>query len=234
MKGTFWGIGFCLVLLLQGCANGAQKVELTPNPVTTQRDGGSAAPLLPQNTNSSSVTHNTAATKKMCLTPVAASKWGKAPPRFATLLNNPEAAIGNLLGDMADHTLTQTIFGSFGGAGAFQIITQIDRSLNSLAGLKTKRSMPICGNWCGSGYPAPNSNPPAIDKLDEVCRFHDLCYRKYGNYNCKCDEALVKFIRHGRPIVSLSAKEMQIVLLFMGSPCRGGCKVFKSHQVCGK
>lgn len=74
--------------------------------------------------------------------------------------------------------------------------------------------IPIYGNWCGPGHPAPGAkygnclpgstgklfpNPPAIDWLDSCCCKHDQCYDDHGCNNiciwftcpcARCDKEL--------------------------------------------
>ncbi len=94
-------------------------------------------------------------------------------------------------------------------------------------------AMPICGNWCGSGYPSANTNPKPVDALDAACMAHDLCYRQYGLYSCQCDQLFVDMLTQGRSILDMNQLELKMVALFRGSPCFGGCKKFAGHQICG-
>jgi hypothetical protein len=61
--------------------------------------------------------------------------------------------------------------------------------------------MPIHGNFCGKNVPTiveADTNRHihilesinTIDKLDEACKQHDICYTKNGYYNADCDKQL--------------------------------------------
>ncbi len=96
------------------------------------------------------------------------------------------------------------------------------------------RSFPFCGNWCGPGHPRDGENPPAVDMLDAVCRLHDLCYNKYGNKSCKCDQMLLDAISISRPVTQMSKLEYAIMAYFGNSQCIGGCKIFGVTKTCDK
>lgn len=52
-------------------------------------------------------------------------------------------------------------------------------------------SLPFYGNYCGPGHGDPTGNTPPKDAVDAVCRRHDLCYQKYGYFDCRCDRQLI-------------------------------------------
>lgn len=46
--------------------------------------------------------------------------------------------------------------------------------------------VPIWGNWCDPG----RGGGKAKDRLDSLCRTHDLRYGKKGYFACSCNRAL--------------------------------------------
>jgi phospholipase A2-like protein len=53
-------------------------------------------------------------------------------------------------------------------------------------------SLPVYGNYCGVGHGDPTGNTPPIDAVDAVCREHDLCYARLGDFDSRCDQAFVE------------------------------------------
>ena len=53
-------------------------------------------------------------------------------------------------------------------------------------------SLPVYGNYCGVGHGDPTGNTPPIDAVDAVCREHDLCYARFGDFASRCDQAFVE------------------------------------------
>lgn len=53
-------------------------------------------------------------------------------------------------------------------------------------------SFPVYGNYCGMGHGDPTGKTPPIDAVDAVCREHDLCYSRFGDFNPRCDRDLIK------------------------------------------
>jgi hypothetical protein len=53
-------------------------------------------------------------------------------------------------------------------------------------------SLPVYGNYCGRGHGDPTGNRPPVDAVDAVCREHDLCYARLGDFDGRCDRALVE------------------------------------------
>jgi hypothetical protein len=53
-------------------------------------------------------------------------------------------------------------------------------------------SLPVYGNYCGRGHGDPTGNTPPVDAVDAVCREHDLCYARLGDFDGRCDRALVE------------------------------------------
>jgi hypothetical protein len=58
---------------------------------------------------------------------------------------------------------------------------------------------PIYGNWCGPAHPKKGTNPKPIDKTDQACKNHDICYEKNGYLNKKCDKQLIADLKSFRP-----------------------------------
>jgi Phospholipase A2 len=52
--------------------------------------------------------------------------------------------------------------------------------------------LPVYGNYCGLGHGDPTGDTPPVDAVDAVCREHDLCYARLGDFDGRCDRALVE------------------------------------------
>ncbi len=52
--------------------------------------------------------------------------------------------------------------------------------------------LPVYGNYCGRGHGDRTENRPPVDAVDAVCREHDLCYARLGDFDGRCDHALVE------------------------------------------
>ena len=55
-----------------------------------------------------------------------------------------------------------------------------------------KLSLPFYGNYCGRGYGDPTEDTPPMDAVDAVCREHNRCYRLLGDFDHRCDRALIE------------------------------------------
>lgn len=95
--------------------------------------------------------------------------------------------------------------------------------------------------WCGPGIPEPGSSPEPWNDLDRACRSHDWCYERAPN-SCGCDQQLVETIlKKGTRVRDyddrLDPYERRVVMIFLHSACRGGCKHFifklREAKVCG-
>ena len=53
-------------------------------------------------------------------------------------------------------------------------------------------SLPVYGNYCGRGHGDPTGDKPPVDAVDAVCREHDLCYARLGDFDGRCDRALIE------------------------------------------
>ena len=53
-------------------------------------------------------------------------------------------------------------------------------------------SLPVYGNYCGRGHGDPTGSTPPIDAVDAVCREHNMCYRRLGDFDPRCDRDLVE------------------------------------------
>jgi hypothetical protein len=53
-------------------------------------------------------------------------------------------------------------------------------------------SLPVYGNYCGRGHGDRTGNTPPVDAVDAVCREHDLCYARLGDFDGRCDRDLVE------------------------------------------
>lgn len=81
---------------------------------------------------------------------------------------------------------------------------------------RSERGVPIHGNWCGPYH----GSGVCIDQLDCACKSHDLCYDKYGYFNCKCDNDLVDSIKS---ISSIKARAVST--WFSQSSCKGPVRI---------
>jgi hypothetical protein len=52
-------------------------------------------------------------------------------------------------------------------------------------------SFPVYGNYCGFGHGDPTGKTPPMDAVDAVCREHDLCYGRLGDFDRRCDRDLI-------------------------------------------
>lgn len=69
--------------------------------------------------------------------------------------------------------------------------TQI-RETETTAALKRKLQGPgrvMHGHYCGFGTIDGTLRQPPVDRLDEACRQHDICYTQ-GRHHCDCDHQL--------------------------------------------
>ncbi|PJF37529.1 MAG: hypothetical protein CUN55_21600, partial [Phototrophicales bacterium] len=55
---------------------------------------------------------------------------------------------------------------------------------------ESKWGLVIWGNYCGLGNHSPNFEAPPVDKIDAICKEHDLCYETRGRFNCACDQQI--------------------------------------------
>lgn len=74
----------------------------------------------------------------------------------------------------------------------------------------------VHGNWCG-----PKADRgDVMDKLDAMCRRHDLCARREGIFRCSCDLAFMQELRHARwPNEALYNKARAIYEVIALLPC---------------
>ncbi|MET0028203.1 MAG: hypothetical protein ABW101_11250 [Candidatus Thiodiazotropha sp.] len=89
--------------------------------------------------------------------------------------------------------------------------------------------MPTYGNWCGRDHPHDPENAQApIDRLDEICRNHDLCYIEKGHMACECDSQfnreIVSGLHEHRFTGSTKLLAHTFRAYFRGSPCVGSSK----------
>ncbi|MET0065742.1 MAG: hypothetical protein ABW076_05305 [Candidatus Thiodiazotropha sp.] len=89
--------------------------------------------------------------------------------------------------------------------------------------------MPTYGNWCGRDHPQNPENAQApIDRLDEICRNHDLCYLERGHMACECDsqfnKEIVSGLHENRFTGSTKLLAHTFRAYFRGSPCVGSSK----------
>jgi hypothetical protein len=59
-------------------------------------------------------------------------------------------------------------------------------------GAPRQLSLPVYGNYCGLDHGDPTGNTPPIDAVDAVCREHDLCYARLGDFDSRCDQDFIE------------------------------------------
>ena len=75
----------------------------------------------------------------------------------------------------------------------------------SKANTNIEKGFPIHGNFCGPNTPSVSTNDmkhwsaqlkqkKPHDKLDKICKEHDICYTENGYHNLGCDKNLIKSI----------------------------------------
>lgn len=97
--------------------------------------------------------------------------------------------------------------------------------------------VPAYGKYCGKKRNGGN----CIDELDYLCKEHDLCYKKYGENNCKCDSNFVKAVKaisYTSELFNFKKKCLQVYAeLLKTSTCKGPKKVkvgTYTKQVCSR
>lgn len=78
---------------------------------------------------------------------------------------------------------------SFGDSFAVSVD---ERQMSAAPLLTSSVGLPIYGNYCGPGHGDPTGSVAPVDRVDAVCRAHDLCYKNAGSSGtCGCDSALI-------------------------------------------
>lgn len=92
---------------------------------------------------------------------------------------------------------------------------------------KSSRGLfPIYGNWCGPTHPKPGFRPPAINKLDALCKEHDDCYARNAYNYCACDNRLKEKIAN-EIFADTEEKYMSgLILIAMAKPCIDNQTIF--------
>ncbi|MEL4505658.1 hypothetical protein AAEX63_11485 [Luteococcus sp. H138] len=86
--------------------------------------------------------------------------------------------------------------------------------------VRAAASIPIWGNWCGSGY---GSGTPR-DLLDAACMRHDKCYGSKGYWNCNCDRTLIAEINRDYSRMHLTEKiAANAVKAFFSARIKAAC-----------
>lgn len=52
--------------------------------------------------------------------------------------------------------------------------------------------MPMHGKYCGPNYGDAGFSDDPVDELDAVCMLHDRCYIDHGQFDCDCDEIMIR------------------------------------------
>ncbi len=84
----------------------------------------------------------------------------------------------------------------------------------------------IYGNWCGPNHPSDmDKADEPIDRLDQACQAHDLCYEEQGYLSCECDRQLTisvsSDLREGHFSGDQHLYAQSIYQYFNSSLCRG-------------
>ena len=86
-----------------------------------------------------------------------------------------------------------TISAPYLGEISLPVLSEVAKSGSpDRRGTPRQLSLPVYGNYCGLGHGDPTGNTPPIDAVDAVCREHDLCYARLGDFDGRCDRALVE------------------------------------------
>jgi hypothetical protein len=75
-------------------------------------------------------------------------------------------------------------------------------------------SLPVYGNYCGTGHGDPTFQKPPVDAVDLVCREHDRCYGLLGDFDERCDRNLVEMMPNAIAITpSPLGKQVGLLML---------------------
>ena len=86
-----------------------------------------------------------------------------------------------------------TISAPYLGKISLPVLSEVAKSGSpDRRGTPRQLNLPVYGNYCGLGHGDPTGNTPPIDAVDAVCREHDLCYARLGDFDGRCDRALVE------------------------------------------
>ncbi len=80
------------------------------------------------------------------------------------------------------------------GEISLPIVSELAKSEgpNNNQGTTPQVRLPVYGNYCGRGHGDPTGSTPPIDAVDAVCREHNMCYRRLGDFDPRCDRDLVE------------------------------------------
>jgi len=93
--------------------------------------------------------------------------------------------------------------------------------IDANSNLRNLAEFPRYGNYCGWDRPAAGETPEPVDKTDEACKNHDLCYGQKGTFNITCDTMLIVELKNITPqteVEKLARKS--IISYFRNSPQR--------------
>lgn len=82
--------------------------------------------------------------------------------------------------------------------------------MSACSSVRPDRQMPVYGCWCGPNFPPSNTNPDPIDRWDEACKEHDLCYREYGRNDEECDLDFVVSLEFLSADIGYAPGQMQV------------------------
>jgi hypothetical protein len=69
-----------------------------------------------------------------------------------------------------------------------------DASAAAVESLSDRPSRLVFGNYCGYGRRYGDLSAPPVDRLDEICKAHDVCYIS-GRDRCECNADLIAALR---------------------------------------
>jgi hypothetical protein len=79
------------------------------------------------------------------------------------------------------------------------------------------------GNWCGANNTRSDPNYPVWDKVDAVCREHDLCIKGHRGHDCSCDRNFMNQMAVAMVAPGVGARGRAYAAsaryIFTGKPC---------------
>lgn len=79
------------------------------------------------------------------------------------------------------------------------------------------------GNWCGANNTRSDPNYPVADKVDAICREHDLCIQRNHGHDCSCDRNFMNQMAGAMVAPGVGARGRAYATaarhVFRGKPC---------------
>ncbi len=100
------------------------------------------------------------------------------------------------------------------------------------AGIDPQRWQPLGnhGNWCGANNTRSDPNYPVADRVDAVCREHDLCIQRNHGHDCSCDRNFMNEMAGAAIAPGVGARGRAYAAaarhVFQGKPCFCDVRVF--------